>query len=57
MQEKQVKDLVRAAWEVSPVLAVYLPDRLQCTEPILQELARLIILVQVLKVILSFILL
>lgn len=39
---KQIRDLVRLAWEISPILAVYLPDRLLSSEAMIQELYRLI---------------
>ena len=42
MTEKQVKDLVKLAWEISPLLAIYLPERLYTTEAMVQQLTRLV---------------
>ena len=42
MNDRLMKDMVRIAWNISPVLAVYLPDRLRNSETIVLELTRLL---------------
>ncbi|XP_017786237.1 PREDICTED: phosphatidylinositol 4-kinase alpha isoform X2 [Nicrophorus vespilloides] len=36
--DKQWRDYTRLAWDISPVLAVYLPERLKCNDAIISEI-------------------
>ena len=40
--DKQWRETVRNAWEISPMLAVYLPQRLNCSVVMEKELSRLV---------------
>ena len=42
MNDKTVRDTINLAWKISPILAVYLPDRLHSSEVMSQELSKLI---------------
>nr|XP_039270122.1 phosphatidylinositol 4-kinase alpha-like [Styela clava] len=42
ISDRQLKDLVQHAWHVSPILAVYLPDRLRNSEVIVRAVTNLV---------------
>ena len=42
MTERQLLDMVRMAWRICPLLAIFLPDRLRNAEVIVREVTRLL---------------
>lgn len=42
VSEKVLRDITRLAWDLSPVLAVYLPTRLKASETMVKEVCRLV---------------
>ena len=42
MSDRQLKEIVRLAWGISPILAVFLPERLRNAEVIVREVTRLL---------------
>ncbi|CAH1390658.1 unnamed protein product [Nezara viridula] len=42
VNEKALRDITRLAWELSPVLAVYLPTRLKSSDSMVKEVCRLV---------------
>ena len=42
MSDRQMEDMARMAWVISPILTVFLPNRLRNTEVIVREVTRLL---------------
>ena len=42
MTVRQMEEMARMAWGISPILAIFLPNRLRHAEPIVREITRLL---------------